>query len=144
MYVEGEGAPERQARSSWNATGYQLLLRHPKTSFVCTMVTMVHLLALGILTVHISVALQFWSDTNSECVKIVSGCLHGFGLDAINFWRLGGVKDTGESTKRRACFTGVNKSKWHRWQYFVVTHCCRYHQGADQSSQICNLVEFKS
>ncbi len=59
MYVVGEGAQERQARSSWNATVYQLLLRHPKTAFVCIMVTMVHLLALGILIVHVFVTLQF-------------------------------------------------------------------------------------
>jgi hypothetical protein len=49
MYVEGEGAQERQVRSSWNATVYQLLLRHLKTTFARAMKT--NLLALGILTV---------------------------------------------------------------------------------------------
>ncbi len=47
MYVEGEGAQERQARSSLNATVYQLLLRHPKTTFARTKVTIVHLPTLG-------------------------------------------------------------------------------------------------
>jgi hypothetical protein len=52
MYVVGEGAQERQARSALNEPVYHLLLRYPKATFARAMKTMVHLLALGILTVQ--------------------------------------------------------------------------------------------
>ncbi len=107
MYVEGEGAQERQARSSLNASVYQLLLRHLKTTFARTVVTMFHLLALGILTVH--AFLLRYSFGPILILNALKSFLVAY-MALVSMQSIFSIfDDYGESTKRRACFTGVNK-----------------------------------
>ncbi len=119
MYVEGEGAQEPQARSALNATVYQLLLWHPKTAFARSTVTMVHLPAQGILTLH-----AFLLRYSFDPILILNALKSFLGayMALVSMRQFSstrrGVKDTGESTKQKGLFHRRQQDsvQWHQWQ----------------------------
>ncbi len=147
MYVEGEGAQERQARSAYNDTVHQLLLWHPKTAFARSTVTMVHLTALGIFTVHafllrysfdpilILNAIKSFLGAYMALVSMRS-ILDDLWLSRTPVSRLNEEPVSPASTRFRTVAP-------------MTIFCCHtvlslYHQEVNQNSQIGNSVQFKS